>query len=370
MMSSPSSEPLWSSPIALTVEVGVAAPVIGVSRSGVVHALYAQGPDIYHRMCAADAWSDPLRVASGESPALVVVGETVHAVYAKAFGGNYEVYYTRWQDGRWALPRNLSFTTGPSTLPQIASAPEGTLHVVWADTTPGYSIIYHGQQRDTYWVNRPIPSGRGSAPSLAVDDRGTAHVAWQDREGNDGAFEIYYVRGDGRSWTLPQNLSASPYHHSLAPQIAIAPGGVVHVVWQEDRQGHSQIYATHSVADHWTVPVALTPPEADARQPRVAFTSQGILHLVWMEGNRVCHRYFAPDGSPKPIEVVADGAQGVSDPALALTPGTWEVHLLWLGTAPGGRVLYYARRLPALRFRIYIPRVLVSRSADPRPTDS
>ena len=368
MLSSP-SESLWSAPVALTAaETALATPAIGVSRSGVVHVLYTRGPDIYHRMCAADAWSDPIRVTAGQSPTLVVVGETAHAVYAKSFGNNDEVYYVKWQDGRWSLPRNLSFTTGPSTLPQIASAPDGTLHVAWADTTPGYSIIYHGQQRDTYWVNRPLPGGRGSAPCLTVNDRGTVHIAWQDRDSDEGTFEIYYVRGDGRSWTLPQNLSASPDGHSLAPQVAVAPGGVVHVAWQEDHQGHNQIYATHTVGDRWTVPIALTPPEMNARQPRIAFTSQGVLHLAWIEGNRVCHRYFAPDGSPKPVEVIAGGAQGVSAPALALTPGTWEAHLLWLDTVPGGRILYYARRLPALRFRIYIPRVLVNRSTNPQPS--
>lgn len=362
-MSSASPESLWSSPQPLTTpEEAAATPAAGVSRSGVVHLLYMQGSDIYHRLCAADEWSAPVRVASGESPMLVVVGETVHAVYAKSFGGNYEVYYIKWKDGRWSLPRNLSFTSGPSTLPQIASAPDGTLHAAWADTSPGYSVIYHAQQAGSYWINRPIPSGRGSAPSLAVDDTGTVHVVWQDREGSASAFEVYYVRGDGREWSLPQNLSASADSNSLAPQVTLGLGGVVYVAWQEDYQGRSQVYASYTTPGGWTVPTGLTQAEKSARQHRLAFTGQGILHLAWLEGNQVCHRYVAPGGILKPVEVLATGLQGVSDPVLALTPGTWDVHLLWLSGVPGGRVLTYARRLPALRFRFYIPRVLVNQS--------
>jgi hypothetical protein len=363
MMPPTSPESLWSSPQTLTTpEEAAAAPAIGVSRSGIVHLLYTRGSDIYHRLRAADEWSDPIRVASGESPSFVVVGETVHAVYAKPLGGNHEVYYVKWQEGRWSLPRNLSFTSGPSTLPQIASAPDGTLHAVWADTTPGYSVIYHAHQVGTYWVNRPIPSGRGSAPSLAVDETGTAHVAWQDRDGGASTFEVYYARGDGRNWSLPQNLSASPEGNSLAPQVAVAWHNEVYVAWQEDDQGRSQIYATHSTPAGWTVPAGLTPAGQSARQHRLAFTSQGVMHLAWLQGNQVCHRYIAPGGILKPVETLAEEPQGVSDPALALTPGTWDVHVLWLNTPSAGRVLRYAQRLPALRFRYFIPYVVVNQS--------
>jgi len=197
---------------------------------------------------------------------------------------------------------------------------------------------------------------------LAVDETGTVHVAWQDRDGGASTFEVYYARGDGRNWSLPQNLSASPEGNSLAPQVAVAWRGEVYVAWQEDDQGRSQIYATHSTPAGWTVPAGLTPAGQSARQHRLAFTSQGVMHLAWLQGNQVCHRYIAPGGILKPLETLAEEPQGVSDPALALTPGTWDVHVLWLSTPSAGRVLRYAQRLPALRFRYFIPYVVVNQS--------
>lgn len=80
-------------------------------------------------------------------------------------------------------------------------------------------------------------------PSLAVDGR-RVHVAWFDER--DGDVEVYVKRSDdgGASWGEDVRLTTAR-GISHKPSIAAA-GGVVHVVWSDDRTGNEEIFYTRS----------------------------------------------------------------------------------------------------------------------------
>ncbi len=68
----------------------------------------------------------------------------------------------------------------------------------------------------------------------------TVHIVWRDyRDGND---EIYYKRSidGGLSWNADTRLTNNPAS-SFTPSLAIS-GQVVHVVWQDNRDGNKEIY--------------------------------------------------------------------------------------------------------------------------------
>lgn len=80
-------------------------------------------------------------------------------------------------------------------------------------------------------------------PSLAVDGR-RVHVAWFDER--DGDVEVYVKRSDdgGTTWGEDVRLTTARGTSQL-PSIAAA-GGVVHVVWTDDRTGNEEIYYTRT----------------------------------------------------------------------------------------------------------------------------
>ncbi|MEM4724953.1 MAG: hypothetical protein QXP01_08075, partial [Candidatus Hadarchaeum sp.] len=168
------------------------APALAVWGDN-VHVVWEERGHVYHRFCRGNTWSPSRSVATGEQPDIVVDSSGMaHVVLVNEFGGNYEIYYCRWNGSTWSLPRNVSNTSGVSSAPAIDVAPNGMLHVAWADNTPGYSVIYHAYWNGVYWINEPIPNALGGAPSVSVDRNGLVHVVWQDRDTPNAPYEIYH----------------------------------------------------------------------------------------------------------------------------------------------------------------------------------
>jgi len=294
------------------------SPAMAVARDGTLHVLWEEGSDIYHSYRRDGLWFLPERVATGERPSMVVDKEgTPHAIFANEFGGNWEIYYVTWRYETWTLPRNISHTSGISGNPRLAVAPDGKLHAAWADTTPGYSVIYYARLLGNYWVNNCIPSARGGAPAVAVDAQERVHVAWQDQDTPFGAFDIYYSRWDGTDWSLPENISFNNSAHSAICGLGLDKDGTAHLVWEEQ------------VGDGWQ---------------------------AWCEGTvvRSCRKGAAARGW-FPVETIAGNAQGVEDVELA-TGADGDVHAVWSGrTATGQRDIFHGERAGAMRRHVYFP---------------
>jgi len=336
------------------------SPAVALAPDGAVHVLWEEGEEIYHSYRGGAGWSPPLRVATGERPTLVVDGSgTPHALFANEFGGNWEIYYVRWECSHWTLPRNISYTSGASGLPRIALAPDGLLHAVWADTTPGYSVIYHGQQQGPYWINQPIPNARGSVPALAIDSQGQLHVVWQDQDTPSTPFEIYYSRWDGQGWSLPENVSASASAQSAIADLSLDAKGAAYLVWEEQTGGGWQIYHSYGRVGYWSVPADISQSPNDCHLGRLVVTPQQVMHVAWEEGTTLRSRHKgAQAGDWFPTETIASNPLGLGDVALAAA-SDGRVHAVWAARMAGGpRDIFHSERPSALKHKIIFPIVM------------
>jgi len=333
------------------------APAVALAADGTVHVLWEEGEEIYHSYRTDDGWSSPARVATGERPTLVVDGEgTVHALFANEFGGNWEIYYVRWEGSRWTLPRNISYTSGASGMPRIALASDGILHAVWADTTPGYSVIYHGYQQGSFWVNQPIPNARGSVPALAIDGEGLLHVVWQDQDTPSSPFEIYYSRWDGEEWTLPENISATADAHSAIADLDLDSRATAYLVWEEEEDGGWQIYHSYGGVGYWSVPINISQSANECHLASVVITPQDYLHVAWEEGTALQSRRKGAEASDWfPVETIATNPLGLGEVALAAA-SDGRIHAVWAGRMAGGqRDIFHSERPSALNHVYYFP---------------
>ncbi|MCS6885376.1 MAG: sialidase family protein [Acidobacteriota bacterium] len=74
-------------------------------------------------------------------------------------------------------------------------------------------------------------AGNSSSPKLVLDSSGILHLCWQDDK--DGPQQIYYSRSiDGTDFSPTVNVSHS-YQDATRPRIAVDARGGVHIVWQE-----------------------------------------------------------------------------------------------------------------------------------------
>ncbi len=358
----------WAEPINISNTAADShSPAIAVDGNGVAHVVWEDGGEIYHSYGSDGSWSVPARVATGEEPAIAIDGSnTPHLVFSNEIGGNYEIYYCFWDGSAWSLPRNVSDTSGGSFAPDIAWAMDGTIHVVWADNTPGYSVIYHAYSTDGIsWVSAPIPSATGSAPSVALGSDGLVHLVWQERDSPTSPYEIYHCQWDGEAWSLPENISDTPDDHSIAADIAAADDGTVHLVWQEMVGGKFEIYYSGGEGGFWSLPENISETPADSYLPRIAIDGDNNRHVAWDEGSVLLYRRWQTEASDwSNVTGIGDDPHGIAEVALCVdAEGT--VHVVWAEfVAANNWDIYYSYQTPAptpsptatpTSYRIHLP---------------
>ncbi len=193
-----------------------------------------------------------------------------------------------------------SWTSIPNAWCVAASG--DTVHVVWYDNRDGNQEIYYKRStdggvtwgEDTRLTNKSADSWY---PSIAVSGS-VVHVAWDDdRDGNN---EIYYKRSEdgGSTWgsdTRLTNNSANSYRPSLA-----ISGSVVHIVWYDDRDGNWEIYYKRSTDGglNWEPDMRLTNDPANSFNACVV-VSGSFVHIVWTDyrdGNGEIYYKRSTDG--------------------------------------------------------------------------
>ncbi|OGD20219.1 MAG: hypothetical protein A2Y69_06705 [Candidatus Aminicenantes bacterium RBG_13_59_9] len=252
---------------------------------------------------------------------------------------------------QWTSARRLTWNSGRSEYPAIAIDSADTIHVVWDDYPFSITEIYYKRSTDggaTWSAAKTLAwtSGQSVRPAIAIDSTDTIHVVWQDD--SSGNSEIYYKRSKdgGTTWSAIQNLS-STLGGSMSPATAIGSGDSVHVVWQESTPGNWEIYYKKSTdgGSTWNAARRLTWTDGESLNPAIA--SGDNIHIVWEDeapGNYEIYYKRSTDGgttwgSAKRLTWTSAGSFA---PTIAMgTSG--QVHVAWSDDATGNDEIYYRR---------------------------
>src|SRR5262249_38162599 len=132
---------------------------------------------------------------------------------------------------------------------------------------------------DTRLTNNPANS---FSPSVAVFDN-HVHLTWFDQR--DGNNEVYYKRSDdgGLTWGADTRLTNN-HAVSVFPAIATSGSMVVHVAWQEHRDGNGEIYYKRSSDGGitWGNDMRLTNNAANSFAPSIAAAGLDV-HVAWFD---------------------------------------------------------------------------------------
>jgi PGF-CTERM protein len=131
----------------------------------------------------------------------------------------------------------------------VASTPDGTMHVVWSDNgkvwytrvnASGFKTLDKVELSSSTVVNPGFPRVAATSDNRAV-------VVWDDARA--GAKEVYFAVIDNSpvepgTWVAPPNvrLTDADGRESKAPWIAIDPDDNFHVVWVDSRDGNEEVY--------------------------------------------------------------------------------------------------------------------------------
>lgn len=356
--------PGWSQPRNLSNSPPrVVNPVLLAGSGGQLHALWEENNRIYHSFRRNGVWSTPSSMVTGFQPAAGLAADgSVHLVFSSQFFGRYRVFHVIWNGDYWSLPKLVSKTSGNSTSPTLAIDRSGMVHASWADTAPGFSIIYHGWLEST-WLNEPIQNARGDIPALVADSKqDKLYLAYQSPSLATGKREIYFAQGHVYSWPAPENVSLTPDTESMNAALASDGESKVHLVWQEVVGNKSRVCYRSGLQSNWSASQDISDPAQDAHYATIAVTQSSQVSVVWQQGTTLIYRNrFTAGESWNAEKPLVSNSRGLGEPVLAGAPNG-EINLGWTGWVNSSeRDLFLSQHEALLRPKMFIPSVVTGR---------
>ena len=225
-------------------------------------------------------------------PALAIdSNDAVHAVWEDDTSGDYEIYYRKTTDGgaTWGAAQRLTWNTGSSYFAAVAIDSSNHIHVAWHDLTPDYyyAEIYSKRSTDGGAAWSPAQrltwtSGNSVAAAIAIDSSGKISITYDDD--TLGNSEVYYKRSTngGATWSSAKRLTWTSGQSSYSA-LAIDSANALHVIWRDYTPGNYEVYHKSSANGGvtWSPALRLTWTSGASMNPAMAIDSSDTVHIVW-----------------------------------------------------------------------------------------
>jgi len=203
---------------------------------------------------------------------------------------------------------------------------------------------------NTWGAETRLTNDGGSSTRPSVTAYGSnVHVVWEDTR--NGGSEIYYKRSSdaGLTWSSDIRLTNDPggsYTNYNYAWCIGANGNQVHVVWRDSRTNGTQVYYKRSTDGglNWGADMQLS-NGSPAWGPSV-FVSGLNVHVVWpdyRDGNEKDYYKRSTDGGLTwGIDTRLTNNSASSEHSSVSVSGT-TVHVVWEDTRDGNWEIYYKR---------------------------
>ena len=209
---------------------------------------YLEGADqvVIARSSDGRIWSKPVPVTPPGDHFRVALGEDaqgriwcVYGLQAELGSGNFDILGRARADGGWSAPVQLTSDPRPDAFHRLATAPDGTLNLVWAgfrDTAgggpPQSDILFRRHDGADWGPERNLTNSPEDdwQPDVAADSSGRAWVAWDSYRANGFDVLLRSVTGQGPGPVL--EVAATP-HAEMRASVAVDGADRVWVSWEE-----------------------------------------------------------------------------------------------------------------------------------------
>ena len=283
-----------------------------------------------------DEYLEPVNISNnpGRSvdPSIAVDSKgTVHLVWADYTPGDgkEQIFYAlKPQSGVWTVPVNVSNTSVSAKNPSLVVDKEDKLHLAYQQWSGGWVIFYSYQLPSGSWsFPETISTGLGDVcPKIDVDYIGSVFMVWY-AGGYNG--KIYFsMRQVNGTWTLPTTISQYGAV-GMNPTMAVDIRGNVHVAWDFWDGGHTTnvFYTMRDTIGYWSAPSVIFAIDSFAFSPVLASDKNGHVHIAWKDSTLI-YMYKPPDGNWSAPELPGVGA---SPDAIAID-NNGTVYMSYYGT--------------------------------------
>ena len=194
---------------------------------------------------------------------------------------------------------------GDQSYPSIAAVSGGRAVVAWEDRRAGHTRLYYAVSKnggarfappqylnEAVWRGQSLGFGRGTGVmrvALAAQGRDGVVAVWADKRDFESGYDVYGSFARGPNLTFGANETVQDdFGNNIAqwhPAVAANRGGRVAAVWDDDRDGSSDVWLSWRNADGWSDDLAVPGTSGPGVQsdPSLAMDEAGNLHLAWVE---------------------------------------------------------------------------------------
>jgi hypothetical protein len=307
-------------------------------------------------------------------PAIAADGAgNAYAVWKDYRNGYPAIYFSyRPAGGSWSTNQRVDDGgTRDVDHPDIAIDSAGNLYALWQDWRNGDPDVYFSYQPagGSWGANERVSDAVSGtvqySGAIAADGAGDAYAVWTDMRNGDP--DIYFsYRAAGGNWSANERVSQDPGHaRQWNPDIAVDTAGNAYSVWQDDRNGHYDVYASYRPADGgWGTAVRVNDDAGTAGQygPAIA-EGANIVAAVWQDeragGPHITYSYRLATGAWSANERISDdpGEANRYNPAIVLD-ALGSAYAVWSDERSGNPDIYCSYR--GTRFAVFLPSVLKS----------
>lgn len=248
-------------------------PDVAVDIDGTVHIAWLDDlggrQDLYYTAKSpGGTWSPPRVLASQKGyhvPSLALDDRFVYIALSTGWVQVEKATGTvrTFESGLWGTKVDVD---AAGTVHLAGETGEGVVHAL-AD--PDTGAIF---EREVVALNH-----RGLS-ALRVAPDGTVHLVWANTSPDDRQANVFYAWGRPGEWHPPVQLSFDNF--SLAPDVAVGPDGRTHVVWYAVGTG-LVFYQVLEGGQPVGAPLYMVGGVAEAELPKVAVGTDGSVHVVW-----------------------------------------------------------------------------------------
>jgi hypothetical protein len=300
-------------------------PSISISGS-FVHVVWSDNRDgnyeiYYNRSTNGGAnWGTDVRLtndsAESSTPCVSVTGSVVHTVWNDNRNGTQsEIYYKRSTDGgiSWGPDTRVTNDSAGSWFPSV-SAYGSVVHIVWFDGRNGHQDIFYKRSTDgglNFGADMGLTNDTVIKNNSSLSFSGSdVYVLWLDSRDRYPNYEIYFKHSTdgGISWGADTRITTNYTSATLHSSFSVS-GSVVHVVWDDNRDGNYEIYYKRSTDGgmNWEADTRLTNNSSVSTYPFIS-ASGPVVHVIWMDfrdGNYEIYYKRDPTGNPTGIENIS-----------------------------------------------------------------
>jgi len=223
-------------------------------------------------------------------PKIGVYKDNVHVIWKDYRNGNPEIYYIRSTDNgnTWSKPIRLTFNdTRPTNIYECKLVvDEKNVYLCWKDYRTGSSEIFFKKSTDngnTWSEDKRVTIDFSPSynPSMYVNNK-NIYLVWEEGALN---ARICFKRSidNGETWSKKIYLTEKHPGKSTMPDICGNTSNI-YVVWQDTRDGNSEIYFKKSTdnGNTWSEDKRLTFNPAMSFQPRIVVYGKKLV-VFWLD---------------------------------------------------------------------------------------